>query len=148
MPASADELSYLEKKVLRALGKLKKASPEELKAATQRLGGGGERPGGQRRLRDPRRARGRRVERSGRAAARTAREGRAAGGRDRPARLAGFEVAPGAREGTGVRAARDRPDARGREDPRGGPHLEGRGGTADDGAPAVREMAAGRLPTL
>src|SRR5207247_9575504 len=33
MPASADELSYLEKKVLRALGKLKKASPEELKAA-------------------------------------------------------------------------------------------------------------------
>src|SRR5205807_10517856 len=33
MPASADELSYLEKKVLRALGKLKKASPEELKVA-------------------------------------------------------------------------------------------------------------------
>src|SRR5436309_10133626 len=33
MPGSADELSYLEKKVLQTLGKLKKASPEELKAA-------------------------------------------------------------------------------------------------------------------
>src|SRR5436305_576699 len=33
MPASADEMSYREKKVLRALGELKKASPEELKAA-------------------------------------------------------------------------------------------------------------------
>src|SRR5438552_18954870 len=33
MPGSADELSYLEKKVLQTLGKLTKASPEELKAA-------------------------------------------------------------------------------------------------------------------
>src|SRR6267378_2120879 len=33
MPASAAELSYLEKKVLLALGKRKKATPEELKAA-------------------------------------------------------------------------------------------------------------------
>jgi phenylalanyl-tRNA synthetase alpha chain len=33
MPPSAAELSYLEKKVLRTLGPLKKASPEELKAA-------------------------------------------------------------------------------------------------------------------
>src|SRR5438309_11325962 len=33
MPASAAELSYLEKKVLLALQKRKKASPEELKAA-------------------------------------------------------------------------------------------------------------------
>lgn len=32
MPTSADELSYLEKKVLLALGKLKKASPEEIRA--------------------------------------------------------------------------------------------------------------------
>ena len=33
MPASAAELSYLEKKVLLALQKRKKASPEELKVA-------------------------------------------------------------------------------------------------------------------
>lgn len=33
MPASAEELSYLEKKVLLALGKPKKASPEEIRAA-------------------------------------------------------------------------------------------------------------------
>src|SRR5207237_10866378 len=33
MPSAADELSYLEKKVLRTLGELKKASPEELKAS-------------------------------------------------------------------------------------------------------------------
>src|ERR1700704_2906576 len=33
MPASAAELSYLEKKVLLALAKRKKATPEELKAA-------------------------------------------------------------------------------------------------------------------
>lgn len=33
MPASAEELSYLEKRVLLALGKLKKASPEEIRAA-------------------------------------------------------------------------------------------------------------------
>lgn len=33
MPASAEELSYLEKRVLLELGKLKKASPEEIRAA-------------------------------------------------------------------------------------------------------------------
>ena len=33
MPTSAEELSYFEKKVLLALGKLKKASPEEIRAA-------------------------------------------------------------------------------------------------------------------
>src|SRR5437773_7259609 len=117
-------------------------------AAAQRLGGRGEDPGGQRRLGDPRRARGRGIERSGRAAARSAREGRVAGGRDRPARLAGLEVAAGARQGTGVRTARDRVDARGGEDPRGRPDLEGRRGPTDDGAPPVREMASGRLPAL
>src|SRR5213596_2705960 len=209
MPASADELSYLEKKVLRELGKLKKASPEELKAAGKfrelvevmnaaswlqakglvtmkervvhsfrlaspaagrkalperkalralikahgkmsvpKLQAAGKFDDGelavalgwQRRLGDPRRARGRGIERSGRAAARSAREGRVAGGRDRPARLAGLEVAAGARQGTGVRTARDRVDARGGEDPRGRPDLEGRRGPTDDGAPPVREM--------
>src|SRR5881396_861662 len=212
MPGSADELSYLEKKVLQTLGKLKKASPEELKAAgkfrelvevmnaaswlqAKGLVTMKERVVHSFRLASPAAGRKALPERKALRAlikahgqmsvpklqaagkfddgelavalgwlrrkgwadvAKTpegsvvsvTREGRVAGGRDRPARLAGLEVAAGARQGTGVRTARDRVDARGGEDPRGRPDLEGRRGPTDAGAPPVREMASGRLPAL
>src|SRR5437773_621476 len=132
MPASAAELSYLEKKVLLALEKPKKATPEELRTA----------------------GKFRELVEVMNAASWLQAKGLVAM-KERVVhtyRLARPDVArrslPERKALKALIKAGGRPHGRGREDPRGRPRTQGGGRSADDGSVAFRKMAERGLPAV
>src|SRR3989441_7375444 len=117
-------------------------------APEKRMGRGHERSGGQLRRRRARRPGGSGFEVTRRTPARPPLEGRASGGGDRSPRRPRLEIATGACEGAGIRAAGDRLDRGGPEGPRRRDRTQRGGRPADDRTPAIRSMAWRRLPPV